>query len=88
MVERTNWWWGVGGFAGAGLTAAILPATGLALACNGVDLVVSIFVTTPDLNDWYETDVIPWRTFSLALVSAAVTVVVMVQGTRKHTKFA
>ena len=78
------WWWG----AGAGLAAAIVPVAVLALACNAVDLVVSIFITGPDLNDWYEYNNLPWRTFSLALVSAAVTVAVLKQASQQRTKFA
>lgn len=73
---------------GAGLLAAIVPVAVLPLACNGVDVAVSILVVSPDLNDWYEDNKLPWRTFSLAAVSAAITVAVLVQGTEQHTKSA
>ncbi|BDA40639.1 hypothetical protein COCOBI_01-2920 [Coccomyxa sp. Obi] len=76
------------GAAGAGLTAGIVPVTVLALACNGVDLAFAIFVTGPDLNNWYEHNILPWRTFTLAALSAAFTVAVLVQGTKPHTKSA
>lgn len=76
------------GAAGAGLTAGIVPVTVLGLACNGMDLAVAIFVTSPDLNNWYEHNILPWRTFSLAALSAAFTVAALVQGTEQHTKSA
>lgn len=85
MVQTIKWLcWG----AGVGVTAAIVPVTVLGLASNGADLVVAIFVTSPDLNNWYEHDVFPCRTFSLAVVSLAVTVAVIKQGTIQHIKFA
>lgn len=74
--------------AGAGLTAGILPGGLLALACNGADMLVAIFVTNPDLNEWYEGGAVPWRTFILAGISTGIATYVLLQGSRDRRKYA
>lgn len=63
--------------------SGIHPGVLTMLAGNATDLAVAVFVTGPELNEWYEKRRVPKITFCLAAASAGVAVLLLLQGSDK-----
>ena len=68
---------------GAGLVSGVYPGALVLLAGNATDMVVSLFVTGPELNEWYERNRVPKLTICLAVASTGLAVYFLAQGSSK-----
>ena len=71
------------GAPGAGLVSGVVPGAAVLLAGNVADLGVSMFVTGPELSEWYDTGRVPRLTLCLAAASTGVVVYLLAQGSSK-----
>lgn len=61
--------------AGAAIAAGIHPWAPLMLvSANAADIATSIFITGPELSDWYEHGKLPLHTVAIAAVSLGVAI--------------
>jgi hypothetical protein len=63
--------------------SGFFPGVLTMLAGNAADLAMAVFVTGPELNEWYDKRRVPKVTLCLAAASAGVAVVFLLQGSNR-----
>lgn len=70
--------------AGAAVASAIYPVGPVVmLAANGADFMMAVFLTAPELNDWYERGKPPLLTMAIAALSLGVSILLVEKVGRK-----